>query len=900
MTKTRQRIQWPRIPRPRPSDPGAAPPSGEAPLADEAAPDPLGQEPPHAARQGVSPEPVTAGAEEVLRRIAAALGNVLTWLALALINVLTWLAVAAGKALAWLALGVANVLIWLAVGLGKAVAWLAVMLWRFLRWAGPVLGPLLPPLAAVLRRALARGAAGLGRALRWLAIVLWRFLRRGAILLGASLARGAVLLWVALAQARAARAIPQLVTVSPTSPWWLQDPWLRGPTRPSGPAHGGAVAAGPQANGRGAGPRAPRARAGRGRKAAQPVPRQRALRAAASPMTAGPDLQPLIAAAETTQPMRALPEPAPPRSAWPEITQPLQAMPPATEPLPTVPPANQPRPNVPPATKPRPGAPSAATRVRADSPQPSYPAGGTGRTGWRPAARIAAALVWAAVGVVLFLCYLRVSRTAGVDSDGASNVLQAWDMLHGNPLLRGWRLSDVSFYTTELPEYMLVELVRGISPDVVHIAGALTYTLLVLLTALLAQGRAAARTGLLRAAIAGGIMLAPQLGNGVYVLLLAPDHVGSTVPVMLVWLLLDRARPRWYVPVAAGVLLTWGLVADNIVLITGVLPLTVTCAIRVCRSSVAGRRPLWASWFELALITAAVVATQLARTVLMQITAHGGFTVAPVDTRLAEYPAMPQHVLLAAHGLLLLFGADFFGHSLGLVSALAMLHAVGLVLAGAATCSVLRRFAAGRDLVAQVLGAGVVISLGAYLISHQVADLHSTREVAAVLPFSAALAGRVFGPRLERARMKPAVALLLAGYLASLVRVMTLPPAPAQNQRLATWLSAHGLDNGLAGYWQASSTTVASGDRVQLRPVGATSDGIRAFNWETDRSWFDPAAHDVNFITLYPSRPGSAPYPWVTDVRAAFGQPARIYYVDGYTVMVWNSNLLTELSRSAP
>jgi hypothetical protein len=508
--------------------------------------------------------------------------------------------------------------------------------------------------------------------------------------------------------------------------------------------------------------------------------------------------------------------------------------------------------------------------------------------------------VWAAAGLALFLCYLRVSRTAGVDSDGASNVLQAWDMLHGNPLLRGWRLSDVSFYSTELPEYMLVERVRGISPDVVHIAGALTYTLLVLLAALLAQGRAAARTGLLSAAIAGGIMLAPQLGNGVYVLLLAPDHVGSTVPVMLVWLLLDRTRRRWYVPVAAGALLTWGLVADNIVLITGVLPLTVTCAIRVYRCSVAGRRPLWASWFDLALITAAVVATQLARTVLVQITAHGGFTVAPVDTRLAEYTAMPQHVLLAAHGLLLLFGADFFGRSLGLVSALAMLHVVGLALAGAATCSVIRRFAAGRDLVTQILGGGVVISLGAYLISHQVADLHSTREAAAVLPFSAALAGRVLGPRLERARMKPAVALLLAGYLASLVRVMTLPPAPAQNQQLAAWLSAHGLEYGLAGYWQASSTTVASGGRVQLRPVDATSDGIRAFNWETDRSWYNPAAHDVNFITLYPSRPGSAPYPWVTDVRAAFGQPARIYYVDGYTVMVWNSNLLTQLSRSAP
>jgi len=62
----------------------------------------------------------------------------------------------------------------------------------------------------------------------------------------------------------------------------------------------------------------------------------------------------------------------------------------------------------------------------------------------------------AAAGVALYLCYLAISRTQEVTSDGASNALQAWAMLHGNPLLRGWTVTDVSFYTTELPEYMIV------------------------------------------------------------------------------------------------------------------------------------------------------------------------------------------------------------------------------------------------------------------------------------------------------------------------------------------------------------------------------------------------------------------------------------------------------------
>ena len=54
----------------------------------------------------------------------------------------------------------------------------------------------------------------------------------------------------------------------------------------------------------------------------------------------------------------------------------------------------------------------------------------------------------AAAGVVLYLCYLAISRTEEVTSDGASIALQAWDMLHGNPLLHGWTATDVTFYTT--------------------------------------------------------------------------------------------------------------------------------------------------------------------------------------------------------------------------------------------------------------------------------------------------------------------------------------------------------------------------------------------------------------------------------------------------------------------
>ena len=67
----------------------------------------------------------------------------------------------------------------------------------------------------------------------------------------------------------------------------------------------------------------------------------------------------------------------------------------------------------------------------------------------------------AVVCLVLFWCYLRQAQTYQLNADPAGQALQAWDMLHGNLLLRGWWLGDVSFYTVELPLNMIIELGDG-------------------------------------------------------------------------------------------------------------------------------------------------------------------------------------------------------------------------------------------------------------------------------------------------------------------------------------------------------------------------------------------------------------------------------------------------------
>src|SRR4051812_43346952 len=107
-------------------------------------------------------------------------------------------------------------------------------------------------------------------------------------------------------------------------------------------------------------------------------------------------------------------------------------------------------------------------------------AGPAGRPSWR---RVLVGLVVALAAVGLFVAYRRMAWAWPINADGASNALQAWDLSHGNLLLRGWTLSDVSFYGTELVQYTLMEMILGVRPETVHAAAAVTYTVLVLLTA---------------------------------------------------------------------------------------------------------------------------------------------------------------------------------------------------------------------------------------------------------------------------------------------------------------------------------------------------------------------------------------------------------------------------------
>jgi len=513
-------------------------------------------------------------------------------------------------------------------------------------------------------------------------------------------------------------------------------------------------------------------------------------------------------------------------------------------------------------------------------------------------ARVQPRWVWpacyAVAAVLLFLCYLRVSGTQPVTSDGASIALQGWDMLHGNWLLKGWSLADVTFYTTEVPEYMFVEIFRGLGPADVHVSAALTYTLLVVLAGLLAKGTAQGKEGLVRVLIAAGIMIAPQVGPGAFLLLLSPDHTGTGVPLLLIFLLLDRAPRRWWVPPLAGALLAWVQVGDKIALTIAVVPIVAACAVRAYRDVVQRGEPVREHWFELSLAGCAAVSVVVADAVMKVITHLGGYVSAPLNTTFAPSATWPAHFALAAEGVLGLYGADVTGRTLGFAVAVALVHLAGLALACWAFGRAVRRFLT-CDLITQVLTLGIVTNLAAYVFSVLPNTYWDNREIAAVLPFGAVLAGRLLADRLTRARLLPALAAAGCCYLVALGYGVTRPQVPAHDQALADWLSARHLTVGLGSYAEGNSVRLDSHGAIALLAPDWRPDSVRPGKHLAKASDFDPSLHYANFVvTTTQDGPGFyIPPAWIIRV---FGPPAHTYHYDVWTIMTWDKNLLDQVS----
>ncbi|WP_432967997.1 hypothetical protein [Dactylosporangium sp. CA-233914] len=506
------------------------------------------------------------------------------------------------------------------------------------------------------------------------------------------------------------------------------------------------------------------------------------------------------------------------------------------------------------------------------------------------------ALIGILAAVGLFLAYLRMARAVTVNSDGASNALQAWDVFHGNVLLRGWTLSDVSFYPTELIQYGLIQIVTGLTTDQIHIAGALTWTLVVLAAAWLAASVALAPDAprwsrWVAAAVAVALLLVPAPGVGYQTLLSSPNHTGSAVPLLLAWLLVDRARDRAWLPYAVAVVLAWGAMGDPLITFVGAVPLVAVTALRALRA-----RDLRGADARLAL--AGIVSVLLSHGVLWLVERAGGFRAPHPPIELSPVVQWPQRAQTVSRMVSILYGTSRPGIQSPWVEALLQAVRVpGLILAAAALAlTVVAVLRGTADRVDAVLAAAIICDLVAEIVSTLPIDALATREIAPVLPMSAVLAARVTTRLLSavsRVRMARAglalLTVVLVAQLAALVAYAPPRAEPIEGQEAADWLRGQGLRYGLGSYWVSNNITVGTSRKVTVVPTLSGGGRLVGMCWQTHTDMYDATAHDARFVVLEKQRPM---YGTPADVTAQYGPPVMRHDFNLYVIFVYDRNLL--------
>jgi hypothetical protein len=520
------------------------------------------------------------------------------------------------------------------------------------------------------------------------------------------------------------------------------------------------------------------------------------------------------------------------------------------------------------------------------------------RVGWSSARKVAgfAATV---VGLALIaLLYARVARSFELIADDATGVLEAEAVLQGNYLLHGWTTSRVSFYTTDLPFYVIGVFFRGVHPTLLHRVPAAIYTLTLALAVRMAgRGRRHRRSTWFGMAVTFVLMGLPS-GVLAHQAFSVNVRVGTTLLILVSLSMLDTAPGRavsWARYSLFTLALALAIVGDKFALLIGALPVILVCAGRIFRAG-RGDGPnnaiLIASCF--CAIAAASVTSRL-------IEAAGGFRVVPSPFRFVGFHVFLNNFTYLTEGVLELYRANFFGRVLDGRTALRLLGLLGLGLVAYSTYRafpVRRAPGAGEegeaDFLSEILSVAIVINIGTYVLGHEAVNLMTMRYLLPAFIFGAVLAGR-FGVESASGarRLYPGVAVLAMAYMTFLGKGLLSPPAsdPHGFAGLAEWLYSRSLTYGYGTYWTSSITTAASANRVKVRAVRAEGGQIKPLVWMADREWY--RGTPAHFLVSWTSYGAGDPRFTMSlqEATDALGPPSEVSRVGEYIVMIWDKDI---------
>jgi len=265
------------------------------------------------------------------------------------------------------------------------------------------------------------------------------------------------------------------------------------------------------------------------------------------------------------------------------------------------------------------------------------------------------------------------------------------------------------------------------------------------------------------------------------------------------------------------------------------------------------------------------------------------------------------NLALSLHGILVIFGADFFGRKMvNIVTASAVVNALVVGFIFYKICQLRKEVTGGLGdklntgrLWTVFFGLFFVFVFTAYAFSSLAVDLNTYRYFA-ILVFASVLFLAITVGSLRSGRLFVA-AVLIAGIVLNLYVTVGgaqgyVPPGVAGNRGnyvnydIIHAVGSRGLTKGYGDYWQGNINTFLSNDAVEFLPILCSDGHTRPFHWLIDEARFNRSAQR-SFYMIDPDLPTCTPEQIITQ----FGEPNDTLLVTDKTILIYNYDILSKM-----
>jgi hypothetical protein len=348
------------------------------------------------------------------------------------------------------------------------------------------------------------------------------------------------------------------------------------------------------------------------------------------------------------------------------------------------------------------------------------------------------------------------------------------------------------------------------------------------------------------------IFMAPVAHNTVY-------PCTALLGVYVIWLARGNARRRVTaigVPLLVAVGLGVCLASDDLLVSTGLVPLVLMAALAFVRRDRSARTVTWS------VLLTVLIALPIAKITSEVMSSLGYATNAP-PLELAPLSTLSLHMELLFGGLKVLFNGNLgagdsggFHVALGFACDVVMFAAFATLLWAGVRAAVGYAFLgrrSARKMTSEQRVASLhtvywvgsaVVSCGVFLLSGFLDAVHEAFYATLIFSVAAVLAPMTRSRSPARWLIPIGVSIFFSASLAGATELKSLPPIARYEAGVLALAKANHVTVGYGGYWDASSLTWSSHERVTVRPVYECSNpgaaNLCIFPQETVPSWYEP------------------------------------------------------------